>query len=65
MIGLWESEEAMRVGEELLAVQNAGNAELVGARGVNVGKYEIVLSPEEGFSREDYGYSEQPLTALG
>lgn len=65
MVGLWESEEAMRASEELLAVQHDGNAQLVGARGVNVGKYEVVLSPEDGTEQEYPMCSVQTLTALG
>ena len=33
MMGLWESEEAMRASEELLAAQHAGNTRTIGARG--------------------------------
>ena len=65
MLGLWESEEAMRASEELLTVQYTGNTQFIGARAVNVGKYEVVLSPKKGVSQEGYLYSEQPLTTSG
>jgi hypothetical protein len=65
MVGLWESEEAMRASEELLAVQHTGNAQHIGARGVNVGKYEIVLSPEDGSEQEYFMCLEQTPTASG
>ena len=65
MVGLWESEEAMRASEEQLAVQHAGNAQLVGASGMDVGKYEVVLSPEDGAKQENPMCSEQTLAALG
>ena len=51
MVGLWESEEAMRASEELLAVRHAGNAQRIGVKGVNVGKYEVMLSPEDVASK--------------
>jgi heme-degrading monooxygenase HmoA len=59
MVGLWESEEA------LVAVQHTGNTQTIEARGVSVGKYEVVLSPEAGVRQEDSQYSEQPLAASG
>ena len=65
MVGLWESEEAMRACEELITVQHTESTQTIGARGVSVSKYEVVLSPEEGVRQEDSLYSEQPLTALG
>jgi len=65
MVGLWESEDAMRASEELLAVQNTGNAQSVGARELNVGKYEVVLSPEDGTKQEYFMCLEQISTASG
>jgi heme-degrading monooxygenase HmoA len=65
MVGLWESEEAMRASEELLALQHTGNAQSIGARGLNVGKYEVVLSPQDGTDQEYFMYLEQTPTALG
>jgi hypothetical protein len=43
----------MRASEELLAAQHAENTRTIGARGVSVGKYEVVLSPDEGVRQED------------
>jgi heme-degrading monooxygenase HmoA len=65
MVGLWESEEAMRASEELLVAQRAGNTRIIGARGVSVGKYEVVLSPDEGVRQEDSLCPEQPMTTSG
>jgi heme-degrading monooxygenase HmoA len=57
MVGLWESEEAMHDSEALVAAQHTENTQTIGARGVSVGKYEVVLSPEEGVRQEDSLYS--------
>jgi heme-degrading monooxygenase HmoA len=57
MVGLWESEEAMHDSEALEAAQHTENTQTIAARGVSVGKYEVVLSPEEGVRQEDPLYS--------
>ncbi len=52
MVGLWESEEAMRSSEELAAGQRAETTQNLGVDVVSVDKYEVVLSPEEGVGQE-------------